>query len=416
MKDADNQLLTRVGPGTPMGELLRCYWVPAFLSEEIGDRLSDPHRFTLLGETMVAFRDEHGTVAVLEEHCAHRCASLYFGRNEPGGLRCIYHGWKFDGTGQCVDQPSEPSTSRFKERIGVRSYPCQERAGIVWVFMGAADSVPGLPELEWLNVPAENVFVSKRLQESNYLQAIEGGIDSSHVSVLHQDTRRWHHDQPTGDWDRTFSDSAPRFFVEPTEYGMAIGARRDADDDHYYWRVTQWLLPWYSFVPRDRDRNINAHAWVPIDDTTTWTWSITYHPDRPLTRHDVDSFRGGSSIHAELIPGTHVPVRNRSNEYLVDRKLQRLGYFSGIEGIPAQDSAVQESMGAIVDRRREHLGTSDVAIVYARRRLLAAVRAHADGQEAPALDPEVFRIRSTAMVLPRDASWTDAAGAACRVG
>lgn len=415
LKSSDNALLTDPAERTPMGRLLRHYWVPALMSSEVRENLCAPVRVTLLGESLVAFRGADGIVGVVQEACAHRCSSLFYGRNEEGGIRCIYHGWKYDRSGQCIEQPTEPPDSTFYRRIKIKAYPVQERAGLVWIYMGDTEEAPELPQLEWLTVPADHVYISKRLQECNYLQALEGGIDSSHASVLHQDTRRWHREQPTKEWDGLFSDTAPRFYVEPTDYGLMIGARRDAGEGKCYWRITQWLMPWYTLVPRDGDRPINAHAWVPIDATTTWSWSISYHPDRPLSRAEVDGYRAGSSIHAELQERTFRPVRNRSNDYLINRDLQRTGYFSGIEGVPAQDCAVQESMGDIVDRSREHLGTSDAAIIAARRRLLHALRGVDAGASPPATNPSAFQVRSAAVVLPVDVDWTEAVQEVTRI-
>lgn len=410
----DHRDLTDVMPGAPMGEYLRRFWVPVLRSSELPHPRSGPVRVQVMGETHVAFRDDDGQVGILEEACAHRCASLFFGRAEGDGLRCIYHGWKYDRSGQCTEQPTEPAGSTFKDKVRMRAFAAREAAGVIWGYFGPSDATPEFPGLEWANLPAENVYVSKRLQKCNFVQAIEGGIDSSHVSVLHQDTRRWHANTPSEKWENLFVDSAPKFYVEPTDYGLMIGARRNASENEHYWRITQFISPWYTFVPRDTDRPVNAHAWVPIDNENTWTWSISYHPERPLTRDEVDAYAGGSSIHAELIPGTFVPVRNQSNDYLVNRDLQHSGYFSGIEGIPAQDSAVQESMGAISDRTKERLGTSDAAIIIFRRRMLSAARALADKGVMPAaLDPATHRIRSGSLLLPLDADWKQAALEAC---
>lgn len=410
----DHHDLTDVTAGTPMGEYLRRFWVPVLRSSELAHPRSGPVRVNILGDTYVAFRDDDGQVGILDEACAHRCASLFFGRAEGDGLRCIYHGWKYDRSGRCTEQPSEPAGSTFKDKIRVRAFATREAAGVVWGYFGPEDETPDFTGLEWASLPAEHLYVSRRLQKCNFVQAIEGGIDSSHVSVLHQDTRRWHAGTPSEKWENLFVDSAPKFYVEPTDYGLMIGARRNANGSEHYWRITQFISPWYTFVPRDGDRPVNAHAWIPIDNENTWTWSISYHPDRPLTRDEVDAYSGGSSIHPELIPGTFVPVRNQGNDYLVNRDLQHSGYFSGIEGIPAQDSAVQESMGTIADRTKEHLGTSDAAIIIFRRRMLAAARALADHGTVPsALDPKTHRVRSGSLLLPLDADWKQAALEAC---
>jgi phthalate 4,5-dioxygenase oxygenase subunit len=418
---SDNELLTRTGAGTPMGQLLRRYWVPALLAEEVAEPQCPPVRVTLMGERLVVWRDADGRLGALEEHCAHRRASLYFGRNESSqsrdgncGLRCVYHGWKYDVEGRCVDMPNEPPTSTFKERIRLTAYPVAERGDIVWVYLGPGDEIPALPDLEWAVVPQSHRYVSKRLQRSNFAQATEGGIDSSHVSFLHSDARLWN-----PDWTRASNstrehladDGSPKFFVEPTGYGLLIGARRETADERYYWRITQWLMPWYNIVARDGDGPITAHAWVPVDDENCWAWSITFNPDKPLSKEQTDHYRRGGSVHAELIPGTYLPVRNAENDYLIDRTLQRTVSFSGIHGIAMQDVAMQESMGPIADRTNEHLGSADAAVIAARRRLLAEAKAlaAADGAATPSgLDPSQQRVRSASMILPRDVPWVEA--------
>jgi phenylpropionate dioxygenase-like ring-hydroxylating dioxygenase large terminal subunit len=422
LSTADNELLTRTGPGTPMGRLLRRYWVPALLAQEVADPQCPPVRLTLMGESLVVWRDADGRLGALEEHCAHRQASLYFARNESResrdgacGLRCVYHGWKYDIEGRCIDMPNEPATSRFKDHIRIRSYPVAERGDVVWIYLGPPDDLPPLPDLEWAVIPDTHRYVSKRLQRSNFAQALEGGIDSSHVSFLHSDARLWN-----PDWTHANNstrahlndDGSPKFFVEPTAYGMLIGARRETADAQYYWRITQWLMPWYNIVARDGDGPITAHAWVPIDDETCWAFSITYNPDAPLTKAQTDHYRRGGSVHAEVLPdGSYLPTRNSDNDYLIDRTLQRTVSFTGISGIAIQDMAVQESMGAIVDRTREHLGSSDAAVIAARKRLLAEARALGDpeGTGMPSgLDPRQQRVCSTSAVLPKDVSWVEA--------
>jgi nitrite reductase/ring-hydroxylating ferredoxin subunit len=418
---ADNELLTRTGPGTAMGGLLRRFWVPALLAEEVAEPQCAPVRLTIMHENLVVWRDADGRLGALEEHCAHRQASLYFARNESResrdgacGLRCVYHGWKYDIDGRCIDMPNEPAQSRFKEHIRIKSYPVAERGDVVWIYLGPGESIPALPDLEWAVVPQNQRFVSKRLQYSNFVQAMDGGIDSSHVSFLHSDARLWNPDwtgAKNSTRGRLADDGSPKFFVEPTEYGMLVGARRNTADGQHYWRITQWLMPWYNIVPRDGDGPISAHAWVPIDDENCWAWSISFNPDKPLTKEQTDHYRGGGSIHAEAIQGTYLPIRNAGNDYLIDRTLQRTVSFTGIHGIAMQDVAMQESMGRIVDRTKEHLGSSDAAVIAARKRLLAEARALAEsGQDATAsgLDPLQQRVRSASMVLPKEASWVDA--------
>lgn len=414
---SDGELLTNTDPGSVMGSLLRKYWVPALLSTELKPGEA-PVRLQILGERLIAFRSLDNEVGIVGEFCAHRRASLFYGRNEPSGplgegcgMRCAYHGWKYDVSGQCVDMPNEPPTSRFKDKIKILSYPSGERGGVIWIYMGN-DEAPDLPELEWAMLSGSHRYISKRIQRSNFMQAMEGGLDSSHVSFLHSDAPLWNPPwthQADG-IRKHLKAGNPKFFVEPTDYGLLIGARRVTEEEMYYWRITQWVMPWYSVVPRDEGEPIGAHAWVPIDNENCWVWSINYTPESPLTEDQLDFYRSGGGIHAETIPGSQTPLRNQGNDYLIDRALQKAGVsLSGITGIAMQDAAMQESMGVIVDRREEHLGTTDIGIITARRRLLAEARSLESGNEVVSgRDPKTHRVRSASAILESSASWVDA--------
>jgi nitrite reductase/ring-hydroxylating ferredoxin subunit len=408
-----NERLVQVGPGTSMGELLRRYWMPALLAEELPEPDCPPVRVKLLGEELIAFRDTNGDLGLIDEFCAHRAASLYFGRNEECGLRCSYHGWKFDVAGNCVDMPSEPEGSAFKDKIKLTAYTLEERGGVLWAYMGPPELRPPLPELEWALLPDSHRFVSKRWQETNWLQALEGGIDSSHVSFAHRfniDDDPMH--AGTAGLEYLKADTRPKFEVAESDGGLLIGARRNVDDEQYYWRLTQFIMPWYTIIPPFGTHNpMGAHAWVPIDDENCWTWSINYHPARPLREDEVASMRAGEGIHVEYIPGTFRPVANKSNDYLIDREAQRnKKTFSGVMGIAMQDASLQESMKPIVDRSKERLGTSDAAIIMARRRLLAAAEQVESGQhDVPGLEPEHQRVRSTSLLLPKGIGFQDGA-------
>jgi len=223
-----------------MGQLMRRYWVPALLPEELPEPDYAPIRVRLLGEELVAFRATDGRVGLVDAHCAHRGASLFFGRNEAQGIRCVYHGWKFDVDGRCSDMPNEPAESNFKERIRLRAYPCVERGSLIWAYMGPPDLQPALPEFEWAVVGDNQRYVSKRLQECNYLQALEGGVDLGHLSFLHRNL------ELKGDrrgQELTQGDPSPKFEAVDAPHGLMIAARRNADDDTYYWRINQWILP-----------------------------------------------------------------------------------------------------------------------------------------------------------------------------
>ena len=402
----ENELLTRTGPNTPMGQLLRRFWVPVLLAEELPEPDCPPVRLRIMGEDLVAFKDTMGRIGVLDAYCPHRRAHLFWGRNEECGLRCVYHGWKFDVEGNCVDMPNEPPESRFKEKVKQTAYPAREWGGVIWAYMGPRELMPPEPpQLEWARVPASHRLVSKRLQESNWAQAVEGGIDSSHVSFLHRTLAPAPADgrAPTR-LDLMVRDTAPRFTVKQTEYGLLIGARRDAGDDSYYWRITQFLLPWYTMIPGalEPDQPLSGHAWVPIDDEHVWTFTVTWHPDRPLTAVELAQLRSGYGIHCE-VDANYIPIRNARNNYLIDRQAQKTVSYTGIKGISEQDMAVQESMGPIVDRTREHLGTADTAIIAYRRLLLRLARNLQRGEEpAAACRPEAYRVRSASVILKRE--------------
>jgi nitrite reductase/ring-hydroxylating ferredoxin subunit len=408
---AMNEELVRTGRGTGMGALMRRYWVPALLASEIAECDGPPVRVQLLGERLIAFRDTMGRIGILEEFCAHRGVSLWFGRNEACGLRCPYHGWKYDVTGACIELPSEAEETGFRRSIRLTAYPAIERAGIVWTYMGPPELEPPPPALEWVEVAPERRFVSKRLQECNYLQAMEGGIDSSHVSFLHGAALR---KDPlfVGSRGNLYNeeDRMPVFDIVEFAGGLLIGARRNAGPDRYYWRITPWILPWYTLIPPRAGHPLGAHAWVPIDDERCWAWSINFHPARALSDAEVAAMRSGAGIHATCVPGTFVPRANRSNDYLIDRAAQKAGEtFSGVAGIAMQDASLQESMGAIQDRTREHLCSTDNGIILTRRVLLRAAKAVRDGKAPPGLDPAAQRVRSAAIELPHRVPFRDGA-------
>lgn len=415
-----NSLLTASDHDTTMGQYLRRYWIPALLAEELPEPDCPPVRIKLLGEELLAFRDTEGKLGLIDEFCAHRGVSLFFGRNEECGLRCSYHGWKFDVSGQCLDMPSEPDESNFKDRVQLKAYKLVEHGGILWAYLGPEEHEPALPEFEWATVDDDQRFISKRWQETNWVQAMEGGIDSSHVSFTH---RYGIEDDPmhAGTAGLAFirADGHPRFEVAESDGGLYIGARRNTENpDEYYWRITQFTMPWYTIIPPFGTHNpLGAHAWVPIDDENCWAWSINYHPMRPLREDELESMRSGDGIHAEYVPGTFRPKANRENDYLIDREAQRQKKsFSGVKGIAAQDFSLQESMGRVVDRTKERLGTSDAGIITARRRLMRAAELLAEKSETPpGLEPESQRVRSASVLLPKEEPFHVGAADALRV-
>ena len=411
LQHEQQELVIHTAPGTPMGELFRRYWVPALLSEELPEPDCPPVRVKLLSEALIAFKDTQGQIGLIDEFCAHRGVSLYFGRNEECGLRCPYHGWKYDIHGQCLDVPSEPEDSHFRKKVKLKSYPCVEQGGVIWTYMGPPALKPDPPALEWATVPASHRFVSKRLQECNYLQAMEGGIDSSHVSFLHSynlETDPLFKNSKGNDYQ--IADPHPKFEVVESPAGLLIGSRRNAEADSYYWRITQWIMPWYTIIPPFGSHPIGAHAWVPIDDQNCWTWSINYHPARALTEKEFNAMRAGEGIHVKYVPGTYRPLANRDNDYLIDRAAQRAKKtFSGVAGIAMQDASLQESVGRIQDRTKERLVSTDNAIIMARQRLLKAALNLQKGIAPPAVDPVTHAVRSAAVVLPKEVAFQDGA-------
>jgi phenylpropionate dioxygenase-like ring-hydroxylating dioxygenase large terminal subunit len=407
-----NDLLTQTGPGTPMGRLFRSSWIPALLAEELPENDGPPVRVKLLSERLLAFRDSDGRYGLVDEFCAHRGVSLWFGRNEECGLRCPYHGWKYDVTGQCVDVPSEPDGSRFARKVKLQSYPLVARGGLLWTYMGPPEQQPPLPEWEFATVPPAHAFTSKRIQESNWLQAMEGGIDSSHVSFLHRgDLNSDPLFKGAKGNQYNLTDARPVFEVVESPGGLYIGARRNAENGHYYWRITQWVMPSFTMIAPRGNHSVHGHFWIPIDDEHCWTWSFDYHPTRELTTAELAAMRDGKGIHVKCEPGTFRPLANKDNDYLIDRAAQKAGRtFSGVEGFGMQDASMQESMGPIVDRTKEHLVSTDSGIIMARQRLIRAAKALAEqGMTPPGVDPAHQRVRSAAIILPPDQPFKDGA-------
>jgi phthalate 4,5-dioxygenase len=410
LKAEVNELLTQIGPGTPAGALFRQYWVPALLAEELPDDDCPPVRVKILSERLIAFRDSEGRYGLMDEFCAHRGASLWFGRVEEGGLRCAYHGWKYDVTGQCVEVPSEPENSNFCTKVRLTAYPLVKVGDILWTYMGDPAKRPDLPEFEFCHVRAEQTYTSKRWQESNWLQALEGGIDSSHVSWLHSGGLK---SDPLFKGAKgneyNLNDLRPFFEVAEADGGLFVGARRNAEDGKYYWRITPWVMPSFTMVPPRGDHPVHGHFWVPIDDENVWVYTFDFHPTRPLTAEERQAMKDGHGVHSRNIPGTYRPEENKDVDYLMDREAQKRGEtFSGIRGIAQQDASLQESMGPIVDREKERLVSSDTGIIKARQKLRKAIEALRDeGATPPGVDPAHHRIRSAAVVLPQEESFIE---------
>ena len=414
----ENEKLTRVEGTAAMGQLVRRFWIPFLTTGDLPAPDCDPVRVRLLGENLVAFRDTSGRPGLIARNCPHRLADLFFGRNEEDGLRCIYHGWKFGVSGQCLEAPTEPKNSNFASKIAIRAYPVEERAGVLWAYMGPSHLRPELPEFEWMNVPDGHLHVSWSTQDCNFAQAIEGGIDTVHSVYLHStlDSHRRLDDYKQKGAPNVSSvqaryrtkDNPPLLAAQETDYGVLVGGRYEGEDEDY-WRYNLFLMPFYSMPPGAPGQKL-CHAFVPLDNETTARWSFTWKLDAPFPARDLASFRLGAGVHVALIPGTHTPQRNKTNDYLVDREEQRTLTFTGIKGTGEQDFAVQEGMGTIVNRSEEHLGVTDVGIIQMRKRLLAAASELEEEGVEPyaATHGDVYHLHAGDAVLPTNVpSWAE---------
>ena len=408
----ENERLTRIGPGTPMGKYMRRFWWPLCLSTELPERDGAPLRVRILGEDLVAYRDTNGDVGLVEAYCPHRRAPLFFGRNEECGIRCVYHGWKFDRHGNCVDMPSEPAGTTLQAKVKILAYPTIEKGGVIWCYMGPKELQSEAPDYEWTRAPATHRYVSKTFENCNWLQAIEGGLDTAHSSFAHNNK--------LGDRANLRQhDKAPQLDVERTDYGYYYVSTRNVDTGKYY-RVYHYVMPAQqlraSIIGYEGTRNnparLDGHIWVPIDDFTTHVYNIMCapHPEDELEpaaveKRETAAGRGKDDV----IPGTFRLKRNQSNDYFIDRQMQKTQNFTGIVGVNTQDFALQEGMGPICDRSKEFLGTSDKAIVAMRRLLLDAISQNEKGGTLRALHPDTYRtVRAYDRVIPESANWKEA--------
>ena len=415
----ENDILTKVGAAEPMGALFRRYWIPAFRVDEVRSG-GDPKRIRLLGENLVAYRDATGNVGLLDEACPHRGASLAIGRAEACGIRCLYHGWLIAPDGTVAEMPPEPEELGFKERIRAKTYPLREAGGIVWAYLGPSGQEPDLQAFEFCSLPAENVLIMKARVECNYAQVVEGVIDSSHSDYLHRDSVRYTSNASNGtvfkdtlDLDRPSVDGRPKIEVDNAPYGFRYAALRkplvDAETKRLI-RVTLWIAPFYGMFPAPKGWG-NMQAMVPIDDENTMFYYIKWSYDGPISAEERENHHKWSGIHV----GTDViddiafeKVKSRRNDWLQDRQAMRTGKsFTGITGVNIQDFAVEESMGPIYDRTKEHLGTADAAVIRMRRRLIDAARGLAGGEKAIGLENPVpwGALRAEEATLPVERDW-----------
>ena len=366
----------------------------------------------LLSERLLAFRDSEGRYGLIDEFCAHRGVSLWFGRNEECGLRCSYHGWKYDVTGQCVDVPSEPVESGFCQKIKLKSYPLVKRGRCCGPIWDRPTNSRRCRNGNSPRFPPEQSFISKRLQECNWLQAMEGGIDSSHVSFLHRGDLGSDPLFKGAKGNSTTCPTCSRYFeVVEQPGGLYIGARRNAENGNYYWRITPWVMPCFTMIPPRGDHPIHGHFWIPIDDENCWAWSYDFHPTRALTERERDAMRDGAG-RALQVPARHLSAARQQGQRLSDgpRRAEGRQTFSGVDGFAMQDASLQESMGPICDRTKENLVSTDNGIIMARHRLMRAAKALVEkGITPPGVDPAHHRVRSASVVLPPDQAFKDAA-------
>ena len=411
----ENELLCSIGPGTLMGDLMRQYWLPAFMSRELDVPDGPPLRLRLLGEDLIAFRSSAGEVGLLQNSCPHRGASLFFGRNEEDGLRCVYHGWKFDVSGACVDMPSEPAESNFKNKVHARAYQARERGGMVWAYMGPREVPPELPHLEQNMLPEGQFSIRSIQRECNWMQALEGDIDTTHLGFLHLGAITPEEATPETFSYYNVADRAPKHSVVDAEFGTMYGAYRPAEPDTIYWRIANFLFPIYTMTPVGLlGLGGNVRCWVPMDDDHTMFFMFSGAMTNPAANVSPErraAFNMGAM--RENTSDSHGRWRmeaNASNDYQIDRESQKKDSYTGISGIHLQDQAVTESMGHIYDRSHEHLATSDSMIIRTRRRLIDAARVlREQGEVPPGVDnPEVYAVRTGGVILPRDADWIDA--------
>jgi phthalate 4,5-dioxygenase len=373
-------------------------------------------RVRLLGEDLIAFRDSDGVAGLVDAYCPHRRAPMFFGRNEECGIRCVYHGWKFDRHGDCTDMPSEPAGTPLQAKVKILAYPTFEKAGIIWTYMGAADKMPAPPDFEWMRAPAANRFVSKTWEDCNWLQAMEGGLDTAHSSFVHNEF--------IGNAASLRNqDRSPKIEIERTDYGYYYVSTRALQDGTSYCRLYHYVMPnqqmrsgTVKFLANGGDDDPHAvpkmdgHFWVPVDDEHTfvynWSCAVTENgfPDGYIEFWE--SFMGRGKD--DMIPGAYKLKRNIGNDYMIDRELQRTKTYSGIKGLNTQDYALQEGMGPIVDRSQEFLGTSDRAIVSMRRQLIEATHTVAQGGDAPGAAPQSHaKIRPVDRILDAGQAWRD---------
>jgi len=400
----DNELVTNTDRGSPMGELFRRFWLPVALAEELPGPDCIPVRVRVMGEDLIAFRDSQGKVGLVDANCPHRGAPLFFGRNEEDGLRCVYHGWKFDTNGVCVDIPNMPEGDTYRDKIHIINYPVTEAGDIIWAYMGPAEKQPPFPAFEWTNMPKSHRYVTKYRLECNYLQAMEGDFDQTHARFLHS-TLDANRSNP-GNRLRGGGVDVDGEDIDDERFPVAVGKRRvkqlpwtdlhdsevgmwlinageQGDGKAYATAHSAWMMPIFSQIGLSGPNTNGINMRTPVDNGAIYIyrlrWSYT-----PIAESEIHDYKYSNYSYPEMIPGTYTPKDNLSNDYNIDRVTQRNFSYTGIRAFPTQDTALIENQwGPIANRSLEHLGSSDQQIIHIRRRLMASARALAAGTEPP---------------------------------
>jgi nitrite reductase/ring-hydroxylating ferredoxin subunit len=409
MMDKDTQeVLTRFGRGTPMGELMREYWAPVARSAAL-EPDGAPFRFRLLGQNFIAWRSSDGRAVVFDEACPHRGASLALARNEDNALRCIFHGWKIDPTGKVLETPCEAADRReaFAASVRARSYPVREAGKLVWTYIGDRKEPPPFPHFDFMDLPDDRIEVRRAIVPYSWLQGMEAHLDSAHLGILHSSSASGSGFASASRDIQLAGAHAPAIEMDITSYGMREGAVRDLPDGSRYVRVRQVVFPYYIFIPFGPDAPRSWRATVPVDDTANAEWYMLYDMKRPLAQKYCDEQWAGDSGDPDNFAAN---LGDISNMWHQDRAAMKQGHFSGLtRNVPFEDFVVQASMGAIADRSREYLAPSDTIIAQARRMLHQAALAHQRGEAPPWLSSDIdYRsIHALAIILGHNESWRE---------
>ena len=402
----ENAMLTQTGPGTPMGALFRRFWMPVMIATELPGPDCDPKRIRVLSEDLIAFKDSSGRVGVVDAYCPHRGAPMFFARNEEDGLRCVYHGWKFDVEGACVDLPNAPEGETFKNKVTITSYAAVEQGGIIWLYMGPKDKQPPLPGFRFMDLPDTNRYVWKIHIECNYFQSLEGDLDASHGNFLHSilgDNTRNQSVAIRRTDPGSLVDKTPRYaHLEETPYGTMSVTTANRPDGELFMSVSHWMMP--SFTTAGADLKVGQNNMrVPIDDKSCMFWRVRFNVNAPLEERELWQYKHGGWLYPQLIPGTYTGVENVHYDYMIDRVAQRNYSYTGIKAFSTQDTAlIEDQRGPIMDRSVERLVSSDEDIIQVRRRILRAARDLMEGKEPPeAQRPDGFGVRIARFTVPK---------------